>query len=71
MFDSSFIRFYNIEQISLILLYIIEIPSCFSKPFTNKLTEVSVNYEEIDRLFLLTSINFFFFYSRPPPFFEI
>lgn len=27
----------------------------------------SFNYEEIDRLFSYYSINFFFFYARPPP----
>ena len=51
----------------IIIPYLHVIQCCCIGYSFNVYKYISFNYEEIDRLFSYYSINFFFFYARPPP----
>ena len=52
----------------LIKISYLQVIQCYWIEYSfNVYNYISFNYEEIDRLFSYYSINFFFFYARPPP----
>ena len=53
----------------LIKISYLQVIQCYWIEYSfNVYNYISFNYEEIDRLFSYYSVNFFFFYVRPPPF---